>query len=723
MRSGFLGALAAIPLSGLERAADVWLAAVLAVLVAVLLVPLPSTVIDGLLALSLVGASLVLASVLVADRPLALSTFPSILLVTTLFRLALNVSTTRMILVDGKAGRVVEAFGRFVVDGDLVVGLVVFAVLTLVQFMVIGKGAERVAEVAARFTLDAMPGKQMAIDAAERAGALTDAQAQARRDELGRESQFYGAMDGAMKFIRGDALAGLAITALNLGAGFGIGVLKFSLTPAQAAQTYTMLTIGDGLVSQLPALLITLSAGLLTTRVAARPRERGDLGGTLHRELFGHPRALAMASAFAVMLACLPGLPVWPFLLAGTLFAVGLVHRAFVVRGGEIESSRSRVEALKARVGDKVRQAKAQRALADQMINIVHPLGIDLDPYLSRACGFEVGVDDADTELIGALLPEVRDAMFSELGVRFPSVRVRTSVPGMSPSTFAVRINDVPVADGQIEPGRVLVAERSEVLKELGVDARATTHPWGDLPASIVPVARRAVIEDLGYTVWSPSGQVVLHLARIMRAQASLFVGLQETTAMLEKLEQAYPSVVREAVPKVVTVPQLTDILRRLLDERVSIRDLRSVLEALVESAEQAHDPIVRTEIVRAALGRQIAHAHAGLGRQLSALLLDPSLEALIEDAVVHRAGSSYVALEPSLRTAFIDEVLRSVGPALAAGQRPVLLTRAEIRRYVRKLVDVDLPDIAVLSFQELPPQQRVAPLGRVTLPESAWTP
>ena len=708
--------LQAVPVDGMGRAPDLWLASGVAVLLGVLLVPMPAALLDGLLAINLSVAGVVLAAVLLAERPLALSTFPSLLLLTTLFRLALNVSTTRMILVRGEGGAVVEAFGRIVVGGDVVVGLAVFAVITLVQFLVIGKGAERVAEVGARFTLDAMPGKQMSIDAALRAGSIDDGEARQQREELSRESQFYGAMDGAMKFIRGDAIAGLAITGLNLVAGLAIGVGQHGLSISDAGRTYTLLTIGDGLVSQIPALMITLSAGMLTTRVAGRARTRNDLGARIQSELLGRPRALAIGAGFALATSALPGLPMLPFA------AVAAVLACVAARGRFVRSptSETRLDALKREIDKNVKQSKGQRSGADAMMNVVHPVGIDLDPALSRAAGFDAVEHDDETELIGELLPELRDTLFREVGVVFPSVRVRTHARVRSPHNFVIRLKDVPVIEDHVDPDGLMVVEDAETLRGLGVPAEATEHPWGPIAASSLPVGHRAIVEDLGYTTWSPAGWVALSLARVLRQNAASFVGLEETKAMLDKLECCYPTVVREAVPKVVTVPQLADILRRLVEERVSIRDLRAVLEALVDGGEPSSDPVTRTEHVRASLGAQIAYAHVGLGQQLAAVLLDPTLEASIEDAVVVTPGASYVAMDPTLSGVMAAEIARVVAPTMARGKQPVLLTRADIRRYVRKLIEVDLPDVSVLSYQELPPELSVLPLARVTLPDDA---
>ena len=687
--------------------ADFWLVASVAGMVGALVLPLPALLLDALLALNLATAGLVLASVLLAERVLALSTFPSVLLLCTLFRLVLNVSTTRMILTEGRAGDLVIAFGRFVVGGQVVVGLVVFGVITLIQFLVIAKGAERVAEVGARFTLDAMPGKQMSIDAAIRAGTLNETLAQTKRDELHLEAQFYGSMDGAMKFVKGDAIAGLLITGLNLLAGLFVGISQLGLTVVEAVQTFCLLTVGDGLVSQIPALLVALAAGLLTTRVSGH--DRSGLGGQIERELLSSPKSLGAAAGFSIALGLLPGLPIVPFAAIALLLAALGWRQQFL---------RQRPPPPIADVSETALVSTSPEPTpAPEMVNVVHPVAIDLDPVLSRALDFDAAARHG-SELLDELIPELRQVVFSELGVRVPSVRICTDVVSMAAGQFVIRVKDVPVAEGLVDPDRLLVTVSAESLQSVGVEASAIPHPWGLGLAALVPKSSEPTVEGLGHTVWTPAGQVALHLARVLRQRAAAFVGLQETAEMLETLEQTYPSVVREAVPKVVTIPQLTDILRRLVDERVSIRDLRSVLEALVERSDGTTDPVTRTEIVRVGLGAQIAHAHAGLGRQLPAVLLEPALEDLLLDAVVHQPAGSYLAVEPQQQRVLVGAIARTMTPAFAAGERPVLLTRSEIRRYLRKLVEPDLPEVAVLSFEELPSHLMVQPLGRVVLPD-----
>ncbi|MEO1334262.1 MAG: type III secretion system export apparatus subunit SctV [Myxococcota bacterium] len=708
MRS-ILRGLQALPLGNLGRHPDLWLTFGVGAMITLLILPLPAALLDILLAFNIALAALILGAVLLSEQPLSLSSFPSILLLTTLCRLALNVSSTRLILTSGQSSEIVAAFGRFVVGGTILVGLLMFVVITMVQFIVIAKGAERVAEVGARFALDALPGRQMSIDASLRSGHLSDIEAQRLREDLSQESQFHGAMDGAMKFVKGDAIAGLIITGLNLVAGMSIGVFEHGMSVSASVRWFTLLTIGDGLVSQIPALLITVAAGIVTTRVGGQ--ERTDLGRKVFSELTARPKVLFTAAGFSGCLAFVPGFPSLPFLMASMVFALVGWRRRFLVRPISTEIRRDQARA-------KAKEKLSQRAAAsaDLMINLVDPIGIDLNAQLTEELGFHSDARDEDNELVGSLIPELREVLFSELGVRFPSVRVRTHVPDLEEGRFVIRIKDVPLAEGVIDSAQIMVPEHSDAFSGLDIETREAIHPWGTGPSTFMAIEHRPLVEQLGYTAWTPAGQIALHLARVLRSSASSFVGLQETSEMVEKLEQAYPCVVREAVPKVVTVPQLTEILRRLVDERVSIKDLRTILETLVEIGDRQHDPVARTEHVRAALGRQIANTYASVGRQLSAVLLETALEETLQDAVTRTSTGSYLALEPTLQQRLVDGIAHTMAPAFEAGAHAVLLTRSEIRRYLRKAIETDLPDVAVLSFDELPADLYVQPFGRVVV-------
>ncbi len=707
-----LRSLQALPIGGLSRHPDVVLAVAVTLIISMLILPLPSGLLDGMLALNIAFAGLILISTLMSAKPLQISTFPSLLLITTLFRLSLNVSTTRMILSSGTAGQVVKAFGEFVVRGDVVVGIVVFLVLTLVQFMVIGKGAERVSEVGARFTLDAMPGKQMSIDAAERSGTIDEDEAQARRDELDRESQFYGAMDGAMKFIKGDAIAGLIITALNLVAGLSIGIVRHDMTAGEAAEIYSLLTIGDGLVSQIPALLITLSAGVLTTRVVSS-NNKTTLGTALRDELLGSPKSLIMGAVFSLLLGLVPGLPVVPFFVisAGLGLAAYLRHTAPDADEGDTSTFEGKLAA-------RVKQAKAQASQVDRLVPGVPMVAVELDPILSEALGFVEDADEQGTELIGSALPKLRDALFAGTGIRFPGVRVRSNAVSAPASACVIKLKDVPIHVAEVEANAVMAVEAPEKLARLGVVGQPGHHPVSGMPVSYCAEDARAALESAGVMVFSAAEVVALHIAAVLKRYAKDFIGLNEVTQMIERLEKVYPALVKEVVPKTIGITQLTDILRRLVDEGVSIRDLRSILEALAHNGAHEIDSVTLTEHVRAALSLQIAHTHSGNSGRLSVMLLEPAIEETVRDAIQHTTSGSFLSLEPELRSAIIGATAAALRPAIEAGARPVLLTTAEVRRYIRKLLEVELGDVAVLSFQELPPQMTIDPLGQINLPD-----
>ncbi|MBK6683718.1 MAG: type III secretion system export apparatus subunit SctV [Deltaproteobacteria bacterium] len=712
-----LQSLEALPVAQIGRHPDLILAIGVSAIVAMLIMPLPMPLVDVLLALNLALAAVILVASLMSDKPLAISTFPTLLLITTLFRLALNVSTTRSILTKASGGEVVRAFGEFVLKGDVVVGMVIFLVITLVQFMVIAKGAERVAEVGARFTLDAMPGKQMSIDAAVRSGSITEEEGQLRRDELGRESQFHGAMDGAMKFIKGDAIAGLIICAINLIAGFAIGVLRNGMDGATAAQTYSVLTVGDGLVSQIPALLVTLASGVLTTRVAGAAKVKGGLAGSLQSELFANPKVLFVGAGLALALAVVPGFPTVPFLVIGlSLAGLGATKHA-AARKIERETQESQAQTFQKSLDQKVQQAKAQRAHVDHLAPTVVPIAIDLDPVLSERLGFGQQGDD-ETELLGVYLPQIRDSIFLETGVRIPGVRVRSNVKSLEPGAFVIRINEVPLAKDVVPLEGLIALESPDRLRRLGLDAQATFHPITGGVASIVPAEQAQALKDAGIPVRNLSAVVACAAARLLRRNVKLFVGLQETSESLERLQKVCGTLVKEVVPRIIGVAQLADILKRLVDEDVSIRDLKSILEALAVYGPHETNPVQLTELIRGALAQQIAHSFAGMGGRLGVVLLDDVLEDSIRGAICHSPGGSYLALEPQLRVAAIQAIAKTLSPVVQAGTRPVILTNADVRRYVRKLVEEDLVDVSVLSYQELPSQVVIQALGRVSLGE-----
>lgn len=694
----------AIPVEHLGARPEVVLLALVATAIAALLLPLPPGLTDVLLAANLALSVTLLSSVLLSSGPTSLSTFPSLLLLTTLFRLSLNVATARLILSRGAAGEIVERIGHVILGGDLVVGLVLFLIISVVQFIVIAKGAERVAEVGARFALDALPGRQMSIDAAVRSGSISEEEAHHRREALGRESQFHGAMDGAMKFVRGDAIAAFIITGVNLVAGAIIGVVRYDLPAAEALERYAVLGIGDALAAQIPALMITIAAGTLTTRVSSDDPTR-TLARSLAADLGDDPRTLGIAAGFSFALGALPGLPLAPFLAVAVLLAA---------LAGAAEARRARARAPSA--SPSTRPVAPRGGALDQTSPLVVPIALELASDLTSPD--LLPETDLAMELAEALLPELRDALQLETGVRFPAIRIRTAVTTLDPGTCLILLREVPIEAIPVPTSGVVALESPARLRGLGLQARALRHPLADRDVGLVAEEHAEALRVAGIRVWSRAGLITLHLARVLRRHTRDFIGLQETADLLERAEKVCPALVREVVPKIVSTAQLCDILRRLADENVSIRDLKSILEALAQFGPYQTDGVMLTEHVRAALSHQIAHAQSGLSRRLQVLLLDPVLEDTLRSAITETAGGTYLALEPDLRRAILGALEQSARPLIERDVRPVILTSAEIRRYVRKLVEDDLPEVTVLSFQELPADLTVQPLGRVRAPE-----
>jgi type III secretion protein V len=633
--------------------AELGLALLVISVVAMMIVPLPTWLLDILIATNLSASVAILLVVLYVPDALAIATFPTILLLTTLFRLALNVSSTRLILLQANAGEVIRAFGTFVVRGNYVVGGVIFLVLTIIQFVVIAKGSERVAEVAARFVLDAMPGKQMAIDAELRAGTIDGNEARRRRRSLSRESQFYGSMDGAMKFVKGDVIASLVITIVNILGGLAIGVGQRGMPAVDALKRYGLLTIGDGLVSQIPALVLSTAAGVLVTRVASEDPDT-PLGQELSRQILGMPKALQVAAAFVLLLAIVPGLPALPFLVLAAVLA-------FVAR------TRSRQLAR-----DDRRERAEPRPLATNradaaFVPMVVPWSIEVSDDLAAI--LDDGTETAPAGLRTAAF-ELRARLFSELGVPLPVARVR-------------------VAAG--------LPKRHVVLSLFEVPAKVLPFAPNVGDAEIVRGAADATLD-------------------LLRARAADFVGLAETQRLLDELEQIAPATVRNVVPKPVSLTLLTDVLRRLVEERVSIRDLRAILEVLALLAVTEKDPLTLTELVRAQLRRPLTFKLTRGARDLGVVLVDPTIEDTIRRAIQRTPAGAFLTLAPAAARDVVASLKRAGAEAANQGATPVFLTQPDIRRFLRKLLETDLPDATVVSFAEILPEITLRPVARANL-------
>jgi type III secretion protein V len=668
-------------LAALRRHRELVLPCLVAAILGALVVPLPGWLLDLGLALNLVAAAALLVAALRAAGPLELSAFPTLLLVTTLFRLALNVSSTRLALAEGHAGAVIQAFGEFVVRGDYVVGAVVFAVVTLVQFLVVAKGAERVSEVAARFTLDAMPGKQMAIDADLRAGLIDPGVARERRRSLERESQMFGAMDGAMKFVKGDVLAGLVIVLVNGVGGVLVGMLQRGLDGQEALARYALIAIGDGLVSQVPSLCIAVAAGLVVTRVA--PGEEGQgLGEDIGLQLFGRRGALFLLAGMASALSLVPGMPRLTFLaVAGALGALGRWWRPSGRFPPDVTEAAGPVTAESA--------ADAEEPAAG-----VSPLALELAPGWIDGPGGARAFQEA--------LRRMRGALEAELGFRVPGVHVRAGA-ALPEGTYRVLVDEVPAAAGRLPTSGLLVRSAAAELGFLSVEAVAVEDPTTGRPLARVPEPARERLELAGLELRVPAEVVVEHLASVARRHAPSLLGLQDVQLLLEAIEGRCPALVRPVLEK-VPLPVLTDVLRRLLHEGVSVRNLRGVLETLASPAVEG-DAAVLAERCRQALARWISHRHAPSGA-LFAWLVDPALEETLRTRTVDGAP----ALEPERVQALLEAV-----SVLVEDGRAVLLASADVRRPLRALCEGAFPEVAVLAYAELDPALRVKPLGRLS--------
>jgi type III secretion protein V len=646
----------ALPLSKLGGA-DAGLAIVVVLVVALMVVPLPTWLLDILLASNLSAAVAILLVVLYAPDAISIATFPTLLLITTLFRLALNVSSTRLILLQANAGEVIRSFGQFVVRGNYVVGAVVFLILTIIQFVVIAKGSERVAEVGARFVLDAMPGKQMAIDAEARSGAIDGNEARHRRRQLARESQFYGAMDGAMKFVKGDVIASVIITFINILGGLAIGVGQRGLEVESALKRYGLLTIGDGLVTQIPALVLSTAAGILVTRVASEDPDR-SLGRELASQILGIPKAMQVAGLFVLGLSLVPGLPTAPFLLLGALLLVAARARAQQIH---LETQRAAAEPTR-------REPTGPRR-GPVFLPLVVPWSIDLSVDLAHLLEDETRGDQIVRSGVFGTTQLIRERIFGELGVPLPAARVRTTDA---------------------------LPERHAVISLFEVPAKVVT-----LHADIDPAEAIAEIERSSLA--------------LLRARAADFVGIAETQHLLDQLEQVAPALVRQTIPKPISVSLLADILRRMAEEQVSIRDLRAILEALSTVAATEKDALNLTELVRAQLRRATTYRLTSGRSELSVFLLDPGIEESIRHAITRTAAGSFLTLAPAAGRDVVAAIRRALSQAPGSTAR-VILTQPDIRRFVRKLIEVDLPETHVVSFAELLPEISLRPLAKATL-------
>ncbi len=699
----------------ITKYADVLLACLVILIIAMMLVPLPPSILDVLLTANIsIGVIILLTSLYIAE-PVKLAAFPTILLVSTLFRLALEIAATRLILSKGDAGHVIEAFGNFVAGGSLVVGGVMFLIITIVQFIVIAKGAERISEVAARFTLDAMPGKQMSIDADLRAGAFDLETARLKRRALERESQFYGWMDGAMKFVKGDTIAGIIIVAINIVGGLIIGVTMMEMTAGDAAQKFVILTIGEGLISQISGLLVCVSAGMVTTRVASEESGGANLGREIGMQLLDQPKALAIAAIFLGLLGIVPGLPGPPFfLLAATIGFIGYtLHKS--KKRNELAIAAGAVPASQKSPGGAAGAAGADKDI--QTSPHPTPVILEVSPEITPIVN-----PDLEGRPFTENIPILRRQLYEDLGVKVPGVRVRPDVAGIAPpgqGGYVIRIFEVPLIRGGVPGGHSFVVEGPAKLSFLGVKVLPATDPTTGREACWVPNQFKDQVTKMGARILDSAMYLIQELGTALKRHAADFLGIQEVQSLLDEIARTHPALVKEVVPKLVTTIQLTEILQRLVQEEVAIRDMRAILQSLARWAQVEKDTATLTEYVRSDLKQYISFKWSRGTRELSVYLLDPAIEQAIRSAIQRTAQGSYLALDPDTARRILSTARKSLGNLPATASQPVILTAVDVRRYLKKLLELDLPFVTVLSYQEISPLLTIQPVGRITMPQA----
>ena len=682
----------------LTRNSDFAVAVGLMSILTVMVIPMPRFFIDLFLCVEIAASMVLLLTAVYAVKALDFSVFPSMLLMTTLFRLALNVATTRVILLHGAedganaAGKVIQAFGEFVVGGNFAVGIVVFTILVIINFIVITKGASRVAEVAARFTLDAMPGKQMAIDADMNAGLINEEEARRRRQEIAREADFYGAMDGASKFVRGDAIAGIMIGIVNIVGGIIIGTLQKGMDFGQAAEVFTLLTIGDGLVTQIPALIISTASGIIVTRTASGQ----NLGAELTKQLFMQPKAILAASGAMGFLSLIPGLPMIPFLLLSSI--LGYTYYQLDLKRKAEESSKQK----------KTDQEKL-KVTPEKLENL---LPVDL---LELEVGYGL-IQIVDAEQNGDLLERItgiRKQFALDLGIIVPPLRIRDNLE-LKPGDYQILLKGIPIGNGSLLVGHLLAMDPGNVAKP--VDGIPTREPAFGLDALWILPKLKEDATYAGYTVVDLSTVIATHLTEIIRQSAHELVSRQELQVLVDSVKQSYPKVVEDLIPAIISMGTVLKVLKNLLKESVTVRDMRTILETLADHAPTQKDPSVLTEYVRSALARTITRRLANTDNELTLLTLDRQIEETIAGGIIQTDQGSQLSVDPEFVRAFIAQLNTQAIELANQSSQTIVLCSPLIRSQLKSLIDRFIPNIVVLSHNEITPNVKVRSFGTVRL-------
>ena len=675
------------------KKADVGVAAYIVAAFVMLIVPIPSWLLDVLLACNIAIAFTILFTTMFSKEVLDMSFFPTILLFTTIFRIALNVSSTRLILTTGDPGQVVATFGSFVGGGDLIVGAIVFLILLIVQFMVINKGSERVAEVTARFTLDAMPGKQMAIDADLNTGAINDAEAKRRRDKIQEEASFFGSMDGAVKYVKGDATAGLIITAVNVIGGIAMGVLRQNMDITAALNKYVILTIGDGLVSQIPSLLISLSTGILVTKGS----KDADFGTVLIRQLFGVPRALYLVGAIIAGLGIVTPLPTVVFLALGLIFVVTGRVIAGTIETAQIENEVDTEEAA----AEEIRQPENVNSL------------LQVDP-IELEFGYGI-IPLADVNQGGDLLDRVvmiRRQIALELGTVVPIIRLRDNIQ-LNPNQYIIKIKGIQVTEGEILFDHYMAMNPGYVEEE--ITGIPTFEPSFHLPAIWITEGQRERAESLGYTVVDPPSIIATQLTEIIRQHIAELLTRQDVQNLVNNLKETNPSLVDELIPKLLGLGEVQKVLQNLLKEGISIRDLLTIFETLADYAPSTRDTDILTEYVRQSLKRAISNKFFPPNETTSVVTLDPKIEQEIMASVKQTENGAYLTLDPERTKAIIKSVETEIAKLENLGKNPIIITSPIVRMYFKRLTEDYVKDLIVVSYNEVENNVELQSVGMVT--------
>ena len=668
------------------------------IVIVVMILPLPAFILDILIVFNITMSLVILMVGMYVSRPQEFNAYPSILLIITLFRLSLNVATTRRILLYGgeqgpeAAGHMVQAFGQFVVGGSYVIGLVVFLILLAIQFIVINHGAGRIAEVTARFTLDAMPGKQMAIDADLNAGYIDEKEARRRRKDLGAEANFYGAMDGAVKFTQRDAMAALIILAVNIIAGIIIGIVKYDMPVMQAMETFTLLTVGDGLVTAIPSLLISVGGAILTTRSGS---SSPNLGTEVMGQLGVDFRPLAISASVLFLFGAVPGLPLVPFWVMGTMFGL-LAYSTWKL------ATQNVLEAAAAEAREKAKPVEGPERM--EALLKVDPLGLEvgygLIPLLDASQGGTV------LERIKAL----RRQMAQDMGIVVPPIRIRDNLQ-LPANTYRLLLRGEEIARSTVMPGQYLAMNPGTATE--GIQGTPTTEPAFGLPAFWIPENQRDHAQLMGYTVVDGATVITTHISELVKQKAPELIGRTEIQQLLDALKETNPKLVEDLVPNVVPLGVIQKVVQNLLRERVPVRDLARILEATADAIGITRDPLTLTEYVRQHLGRSLTSPHLSDNNELGVLVLDPKLEQTIQAGIETTDRGSFLALDPSKLQELLNRIVNGI-TSLLPGAQPVLLTNPVVRPHLRHLLERALPHLVVLSHSEVPMDVRVVNLGTV---------